>query len=145
MNKKGFTLVELLAVITIIGVISVIAVVSLNGVKKNIDLKTVEKNLDLILIAAKSYGEDHISDYINQDKTIKVARFKDEAELTVDDKYTNLSVTLHLENNNRITSCIDINCDKTACRQNKRQLNMIMDVESDDAYKDDDIFKKFWC
>ena len=53
-NKKGFTIIELLVVISIIGLLSTISVVSLNGAriksrdaKRVSDIKQIKTGLDL--------------------------------------------------------------------------------------------------
>lgn len=59
-KKKGFTLVELLAVIVILGLIAVIAIPNSmtvsDGVKKNLYCEKV----DLLLTDAKRFGNDHL-------------------------------------------------------------------------------------
>lgn len=58
LNKKGFTLVEILAVIVIIGIVATIGSVALTKVKKQMDQKIFLTKLDLVLEAAKEYGDD---------------------------------------------------------------------------------------
>lgn len=67
MNKKGFTLVELLAVIVIIGLIATIGVTSYSAIKKKIEIKMQETKMQLIIEAAKAYGEDHKNEIANKD------------------------------------------------------------------------------
>ena len=58
-NKKGFTMVELIAVIVIIGILATLIIPSVNVLKRKFRddyYKKVEKNL---VIAAKSYIADH--------------------------------------------------------------------------------------
>ena len=43
MNKKGFTLVELMAVIVIISIIALVGVTSITGVRKQMDKKLFEE------------------------------------------------------------------------------------------------------
>ena len=104
MNKKGFTLVELLAVIVIIAIVSAIAVVSMNGVRNKIDLKMVESNIDLIISSAKSYGEDHMSE-IKSGKFMTVEELKANTELDIDDAYNDIELTILLVNR-RASACI---------------------------------------
>ena len=61
MNKKGFTLVELLAVITILGVVMMIGTISITGIKNKMDQNMFENKLDFVLKAARSYGQDNQS------------------------------------------------------------------------------------
>ena len=108
-NKKGFTLVELLAVIAIIGVISLIGAVSMNVIRRKIELKTIESNLDLIIAAAKTYAEDNI---ITGTATIKVngpateISLVRDTDLTIDSSYYGITVRLGRKNY-RATACIN--------------------------------------
>ncbi len=58
MNKRGFTLVELLSVIVLLGVIVAIAVPSINGVMNMINKNMIDKKIILIEEAATMMGED---------------------------------------------------------------------------------------
>ncbi len=57
-NKKGFTLVELLAVIVILAIIISIAVPGTLGISNRIKEKLFCSKIDFIENAAKLYGED---------------------------------------------------------------------------------------
>lgn len=59
MKNKGFTLVELLAVIVIIGLIGIITVPIIDGVIKNGREKTRNTNYDTILNAAYDFVQEH--------------------------------------------------------------------------------------
>jgi len=58
MNKKGFTLVELLAVIVILGIVATLAYSSVTTIQKNIEEDMFEKKADIIEEAAIMYGDD---------------------------------------------------------------------------------------
>ena len=58
-NKKGFTLTEILAVIAILGVILAIAVPSYNSLSKKFEKAYYEKLEGSILAAAKSYYKEN--------------------------------------------------------------------------------------
>ncbi|MGN0973490.1 MAG: prepilin-type N-terminal cleavage/methylation domain-containing protein [Bacilli bacterium] len=58
MNKKGFTLVELLATITIIGIICIIIFPSVNNLIKNNEKTTAEQIGNMIISATKKYVND---------------------------------------------------------------------------------------
>ena len=105
MNNKGFTLVELLAVIVLIALISTIAIVSMNGIRGNIDEKIIESNLDLIDSAAKAYGEDHMSEIMNGISYKTVADLKGLTELDIDGKYDEIDLKIYLKNR-RASVCI---------------------------------------
>ena len=59
MNKKGFTFIELLAIIVLIGLITLIAIPSIKLADKKIQNKNYETKKDLIKKAAENYGEDN--------------------------------------------------------------------------------------
>ncbi len=70
-NKKGFTLVELLAVIVLLGVLIGIAVPSVLGISKNIKEKMYESKLKTIEVAVEQWAEDNKRDCDTlKDKTI---------------------------------------------------------------------------
>lgn len=59
MNKKGFTLVELLAVLTVLALIMLVTIPNFIGsIKKNKDL-TYKSNVQDIILAASSYNSIH--------------------------------------------------------------------------------------
>ena len=58
MNRKGFTFIELLAVIVLISVVLVIAVPSIRYADKKFHEKAYKTKTELILNAAKEYGDD---------------------------------------------------------------------------------------
>ena len=57
-NKKGFTLVELMAVIVILAIIIAIAVPTYGKIKRSIDRKNYENKVSLIQVAAAKFAED---------------------------------------------------------------------------------------
>lgn len=60
MNKKrGFTLVELLAVIVILGIVISISVLSVNNIRKKQEKENKENVISSILTGAKSYVTDN--------------------------------------------------------------------------------------
>lgn len=60
MNKKGFTLVELLAVIVILGLLATVAVTSAINVSTKLKVKMYCEKVQLIESGAKQYGADII-------------------------------------------------------------------------------------
>ena len=62
MNKKGFTLVEILAVLVIIAVVSLIGTVSITGVRRKMDENLFKNKLGEIISAASKWGEDNKSE-----------------------------------------------------------------------------------
>ena len=59
MNKKGFTLIEVLVVITIIGIMTSIAIPASQGIAKKINEKSYQTKLKLASEGAKLWGEDN--------------------------------------------------------------------------------------
>lgn len=58
-NKKGFTFVELLAVITIIGVLALILLPTIEKIKKTNNEKVYQQQLDNIVLSLKSWASDN--------------------------------------------------------------------------------------
>ena len=58
MNKKGFTLVELLGVIVILSILALISIPIINSIVKDSQKQVKESNIDTILEAAYSYTLD---------------------------------------------------------------------------------------
>lgn len=69
MNKKGFTLVEILAVLVIIAVVSLIGTVSITGVKRKMEENLFKNKLGEIISAASKWGEDNKSE-LDTEKTV---------------------------------------------------------------------------
>ena len=59
MNKKGFTMVELLAVLILLGVVAIIAIPAINSTINNSKEKAKEAQAEIILDAAQSYASEH--------------------------------------------------------------------------------------
>ena len=59
MNRKGFTLVELLAVLVLLSAIMYIAIPSISSSMERSKNKKKEKNIQLLVAAAEMYVADH--------------------------------------------------------------------------------------
>ena len=57
-KKKGFTLVELIAVVVVLAIIISLAVPSFSKIQKSVRKKQYENKLDLIKVAALKYADD---------------------------------------------------------------------------------------
>ena len=62
MNKKGLTLVELLAVIAIIAVISIMIIPGIFSIREGVLDSSYENKVSQIVNAAKNYGQEHITE-----------------------------------------------------------------------------------
>lgn len=65
-NNKGFTLVELMAVIVVLALIITIAVPSAISISHKIKLKMYATKVDMIIDSAKLYGQDNPSALSNE-------------------------------------------------------------------------------
>ena len=71
MKKEGFTLVELLAVITLIGVLGLITVPIINNTIKNSRKKAFNETLNAIVDSAKIYNAE--TDYLEITENISIS------------------------------------------------------------------------
>lgn len=69
-KNKGFTLVELLAVIVILAIVSLIAVPSVNGLLRKSRTNMFCKKVESIEAAAKYYAQDNLSDLATDSKMV---------------------------------------------------------------------------
>ena len=135
MNKKGFTLTELLATIALLAIISLISLYSIGKVRNNIDKNLLKDKIDNIEAAAVYYGEDNRSelttcnDYSEYDycKLLTVNDLLTSGYLESDAKdeafINNLSgysmkcdtVLVFIEKNRVYSKMIDINSESNEC------------------------------
>ncbi len=88
-NKKGFTLVELLAVIVLLGVLIAIAVPSVLGISKKIKENMYDAKLKTIEVAAEAWADDNKSK-CDSLKTMSISQLIGEGYLKADDKSGNI-------------------------------------------------------
>ena len=72
MNKKGFTLVEILAVLALLSVILIIGTVSINGIHNKIDKNLFESKLEYIINGAETWGQDNKTSLMDGELTTTV-------------------------------------------------------------------------
>lgn len=87
MNKKGFTLVELLAVLVILAIIMTIAVSSVGAIRKNMNIKMTGQKLSLIIERAKDYGEDHKDDLYSKQNNSQTPQGEVSVQVLLDEGY----------------------------------------------------------
>lgn len=103
MNKKGFTFIELLAVLILIGIVLLIAVPSIRYADRKFHEKAYKTKVDLILNAAREYGDDNK----------EIIMYSSTGSLYVDPEsgasYSSINVTVRdLLNNSYLTKDADI-------------------------------------
>lgn len=76
LNKKGFTLTELLATIAILAIVVTIATPAVIGVSNSIKKNMYDAKIKLILQNAKLYGEDNDSTFFSESITTKCIQVK---------------------------------------------------------------------
>ena len=85
--KKGFTLVELLAVITILGVIALIITPTVENSNKKIKQKAYEEQKEALLISLKDYRTSHLKYFVATDTiSITLKQLKDSGYVDYDVK-----------------------------------------------------------
>ena len=88
MNNKGFTLVELLAVVVILASISIVAVINVTSSLKRRDTRECIEQVAIMKNSAKIYFS------LNDDKTsVTLATLKDEGYIDSNNKTNKLSDT----------------------------------------------------
>lgn len=67
-NKKGFTLVELLAVIVVLGIIMVIVIPAVSNNSKTAKEAVLKTKVNLVVDQASIWGEDNINYFLTSNK-----------------------------------------------------------------------------
>ncbi len=86
-NKRGYTLVELLAVVIILGILSSITAIAVINVKKQQDVNNFRNEINGILTGAKRYETEN-PDEMAQDVKLKDLVTGGYTEIDTYDKYT---------------------------------------------------------
>ena len=86
MNKKGFTLVELMAVIVVLGIIITIAVVNVIGQSKKTRNQMYETKVTMIEKAAELYGQDRYAEFGSEPKIVPIYELVSTNYIKKDDK-----------------------------------------------------------
>ena len=114
MNKKGFTLTELLATIAIIAVVSLIGTASIAGIKNKIDENMFDSKVQLALGAARNWGQDNKTSLpttkkINDLITLKYLENEGTSFTTNEGKDAKNTVIKIYLKNNRVYACLSSN------------------------------------
>ena len=124
MNNRGFTLVEILAVIVLLAIVALIGTSSMTAVKEKTNKKMYEDKMKFIITAARNYGEDNqniltgntvimiedlIPDYLDADENDIIYGLNNE-------EINNKEIKLYMENN-RVYACFssDVSIDDLEC------------------------------
>lgn len=102
-SKRGFTLVELLAVIVILGILLSISTVAVNNIRKQQDEKNLENQISSVLTGAKSYVADNpsvIYDLTTGVKSVNVQKL-------IDGDYVSIKDPTKFGNSVEIIKCPD--------------------------------------
>ena len=136
MNKKGFTLVELLAVLVLISLLMGLAIPGINRISNNMKKKSYNQKIKLIESAAELWGQDNktrlqadtkFSSEISKCKKITIAVLINENYLDSDNnsgKYINPKndedmkdcIVFVYKQNKRVYAKFDNGSDSSACK-----------------------------
>lgn len=72
MNKKGFTLAEVLAVIVLMGILVTIAIPTINTITNNINKRLFNTKKELILTSAEKYAKDNKEFFTDGSMTVTI-------------------------------------------------------------------------
>ena len=111
LNRKGFTLVELLATIVILGVISAIAMVSIDGMLD----EAAKTECENILLSIKSATKNYVSDkrFNLSSKKVEIAVSKLVSDGYLSDEITNPFNKKYSVNEQKIKLLVTLNDDYT--------------------------------
>lgn len=65
LNKRGFTIVELIAVIGVLSLLIIIAIPALGSTSKNVKQKIYDTKVKMIINGAVMYGQDHMAELLS--------------------------------------------------------------------------------
>ena len=107
MNRKGFTLIELIVTIALLAVVSIISFVSITGIIND----SKEKNCNNLVKSIKSATKDYISD--NRYNNVFVSNVTDDtyymsAKILTDENYLSSPITNPFDNKTDISNYIKI-------------------------------------
>ncbi len=151
MNKKGFTLVELLAVIVLIAVISGIGITSYALIKNKINKKIFTNKLAEIVSSAEKWGEynkDKLSKEITLEELIKDKYFEtdetiDATKYNCDDSNKENGLCKNVVINN-VDNIVINNLEIKVFKKNKQVYGcIIVDDNNKELLNEDENFTKY--
>ena len=77
-SKKGFTLVELLAVISVLAIVMVIVIPTVSNNSKTAKEGILKTKLDLIVDQSIIWGQDHINYFVNESAPLQECTTSDD-------------------------------------------------------------------
>lgn len=77
-NKKGFTLVELLAVISVLTIVMVIVIPAVSNNSKTAKEGILRTKIDLIVDQSIIWGQDHINYFVNESAPLQECTTSDD-------------------------------------------------------------------
>ena len=77
-SKKGFTLVELLAVISVLAIVMVIVIPAVSNNSKTAKEGILKTKLDLIVDQSIIWGQDHINYFVNESAPLQECTTNDD-------------------------------------------------------------------
>ena len=106
-NKKGFTLVELLAVVAILGILSIVAIGAYSGITNRSKQKAYESKVSQIETSAAKWAREN---NIDRTTSISVNKLVVEGYLTADEATENGLSTIKnpVNNENMICKMVEI-------------------------------------
>lgn len=73
MNKKGFTLIELIGVVTLLSLIALVVYPSVTTVIKNSKESAYQDQIEIVIKAAKQWGIDHADELPDEDNVMSLS------------------------------------------------------------------------
>lgn len=108
-NKRGFSLIELLAVIVMLGILTSIATFSVSSIKKKQDVKNCENLIKNLLVDARRYTEKNPGKLngLKEKDDVAYIKINDllETEMINSDELINPINKLEIKDDITVTSC----------------------------------------
>mgnify|MGYP004528976183 CR=1 FL=1 len=134
MKKRGFTLIEMLAVITILAIVMGISALGVIKVKNNASQKLLQNKMDDLVGSAILYGQQK-ADELQESCTIEGVSYNFCKEVTVKDLILNNYYNSSMDLRNDVTN-YNMLCDKILIyRKNNRVYAKFINIYSNSENK----------